>query len=54
MLKIGSKCKIKGRKTKGVSFKIISIDKWGNATIVHSLSGIHYEIPLYELELMKK
>ncbi len=54
MISIGSKCKIKGRPTRGVSFKVISIDKWGDATVRHSLSGVDYVVPLYQLELMKK
>ena len=53
MIKVGSKCKIKGKPTRGVSFKVLSIDKYGEATIEHSLSKICYLIQLYELELMK-
>ena len=53
MIKVGSKCKIKGRPTRGVSFKVISIDKWQRAKIQHSISGLIYEASLYELELMK-
>lgn len=54
MIKVGSKCKIKHKPTKGVSFKVVAIDKYGEATIVHSVSGVNYLIPIYELELMKK
>lgn len=54
MIKVGDKCKIKGRPTRGVSFKVISIDHRMNAKIQHSLSKVVYEIGVCELELMRK
>lgn len=53
MIKVGSKCRIKGRKTKGVSFKVLSIDKYGNATVKNSVSKLDYIVPVFELELMR-
>lgn len=51
---VGSKVKLRGRKTRGVSFKVLSIDRWNIAKIQHNLSGFVYEEPLYDLELIKK
>lgn len=53
MIKVGSKCRIKGKRIKGVSFKVLSIDKYGNATVKNSISKIDYIVPVHELELMK-
>ena len=53
-IEVGSKVKLKGRQTRGVSFKVISIDRWDNAKIQHSLSGLVYEESVYQLELMGK
>lgn len=53
MVSIGSKVKIKGKPIRGVSFRVLSIDKYGIAKIKHSLSGVVYESALYELELIK-
>ena len=54
MIVVGSKVRLKGRPIKGVSFKVISIDKYGIATIKHSLSSIHYLEEIYNLELINK
>lgn len=53
MIVIGSKVRVKGKPIKGVSFKVLSIDRWQNAKIKHSISGVVYEAVIYELELIK-
>lgn len=53
MISIGSKCKIKGKPTRGISFKVLSIDKYGDEKIEHSLTKAHYFIPVWQLDLMK-
>ena len=53
MIKTNSKVRIKGKPIKGVSFKVLSVDKYNNATIEHSLSKSAYNISIHELELIK-
>lgn len=50
---VGDKVRIKGKPIKGVSFRVIAIDKWRLATIQHSISGVAYEIPCFDLEVLK-
>lgn len=50
---VGSKVKLRGRPTRGVSFKVISIDRYMVARIKHSMSELEYFETVYDLELVE-
>lgn len=53
MITVGSKCRLKGKLIKGVSFRVVSINKWGQCDIKHSVSFVVYTVHISELELIK-
>lgn len=53
MVIAGSKVKLLGRPTRGVTFTVLSINKYGKAIIKHSLSGLVYIEHVSYLVLVK-
>ena len=46
----GSKVRIKSKKVRGVSFKVLVINQHRVATIVNSVSGLSYQYNVADLE----
>lgn len=52
MIKLGSKCRLKGKPIKGVSFKVILINNQNIAKVLNSVSKLSYDIHINKLELI--